>query len=115
MSKQKKYNHPPLEEYLQKADIYHPDDTINEEAIYKAAERHIDILRDYVPEKTLRDLQQNLRLCLSLKDWLAAAFCLSTYLGIAAEWLEKYVLQLAADRQAIQCYAKRVYSILEAE
>jgi len=100
---------------LQETNIYHSDDTINEEILHEAAQRHIHMLRDYVPEKTLRELEQSLGLCLSLKDWNWAAICLSTYLGIAAKWLEKYVAQLAADEQAIQCYAKRINSILESE
>jgi len=97
------------------SNFYCPDRTINEEIIHEAAQRHIDMLRDFVPEKTLRELQQSLSVGLSLKDWNWAAICLSTYLGIAAKWLENYVAQLTADEQAIQCYAKRVYSILGTE
>ncbi|MCL2165545.1 MAG: hypothetical protein FWH55_14430 [Oscillospiraceae bacterium] len=100
---------------LLKLDFYHLNGTINEELIHEAAQRHIDMLRDFVPEKTLRELHQHLRVCISLKDWHSAAICLSTYLGIAAEWLEKYIFQLTADEQAIQCYAKRIESLLGAE
>jgi len=94
-------------------DFYHnADGSINEDAIHAAAQRHIDMLRSFVPEKTLRELRQALKICLSWQDWHSVTFCLSTYLGIAAEWLEKYVLRLTADKQAIQCYAERIELLL---
>jgi len=115
MSKLKYHDHAPSEKNLQETNFYHPDGTINEKVIHEAAQRHINVLRNFVPEKTLRELQQYLRFYLSRENWYMVAFCLSTYLGIAAKWLEDYVFRLTTDKQAVRCYAERVYSILEAD
>jgi len=95
--------------------VYHSDGTINEEIIHEAAQRHLNMLRDFVPEETLQEMQQGLNYCLPREDWLSATFCLSTYLGMAAKWLEDYVFRLASDKQAIRCYAERIALLLDEE
>jgi len=115
MSKQKCHDHTLLEKNLQGMSIYHPDGTINEEEIHEAARRHLNMLRSFVPEKTLGELQQYLGFYLYRKNWYLVAVCLSTYLGIAAKLLEDYVFRLATDQQAIRCYAERIALLLDEE
>ena len=115
MSNQKYHGHASSEKNLQNTIFYLPGGIINEEIIHEAAQRHLNMLRDFVPEETLQEMQQGLNYCLPREDWLSATFCLSTYLGMAAKWLEDYVFRLASDKQAIRCYAERIALLLDEE
>lgn len=113
MSKQQLQSLINLEKIQKETSIYYPSGIINEDTIHEIAGLHMAVMRDFGLEEMLHDLQQHLRICLSMKDWSAAAFCLSIYLGMATEWIEEYFLQMAADKQALQCYARHVKALLD--
>lgn len=92
---------------------YHPDGSINEEELNRAAKRHFIMLCDFVPEETLQTMQQELEFFMSSENWNGVSMCLSAYLRIAAIWMERYIFCLSADEQLLQYYAKRISSMLK--
>jgi hypothetical protein len=112
MSKQERHNHTILEKNLQEMNIYHPDGTINSTAIHQIAQRHANVLREALLEKTLLELQTNLKTSLSMRAFHVAAINLNLCFTTAIGYAPFDFLQIAEEKAAFHLYVNQIKSLL---